>query len=188
MKKTTSISLLILGVIGLSSFIYFEFSSANTEDVKEQNNDIIGEFTLEEFKATSHKKWYEDRYEAYQLNPDVVEKASSVIDDNNFRITVYMGTWCEDSQREFPVLIKFLNHIDYEFKNLRLVGVNEDKVVPNLTEEKRKKLNVFNVPTIIVYNQEGKELNRFVEFPQETLEKDMLKILSGEDYNHVYDF
>jgi thiol-disulfide isomerase/thioredoxin len=99
-----------------------------------------------------------------------------------------MGTWCEDSQREFPVFIKLLDQIEFNFNNLTLVGVDEDKIVPNLSEKEREKLNVFNVPTIIVYDKNGKEVNRFVEFPQQTLEEDLLKIFSGEDYKHVYDF
>jgi hypothetical protein len=46
----------------------------------------------------------------------------------------------------------------------------------------------MNVPTIIVLDENGKELNRYVEFAQESLEEDLLKILSRQSYKHVYDF
>jgi thiol:disulfide interchange protein len=71
---------------------------------------------------------------------------------------------------------------------LRLVAVDSNKVVTSLSEVERKSLNIINVPTIIVYDDNGDELNRYVEFAQESLEEDLLKILSREDYKHIYDF
>jgi hypothetical protein len=34
----------------------------------------------------------------------------------------------------------------------------------------------------------GKEINRIVEFPIETIEKDILEILTTNDYQNPYDF
>ena len=45
--------------------------------------------------------------------------------------------------------------------------------------------NITNTPTII-FNKEDIEINRIVEFPMESLEDDILKILNDEDYKHVY--
>jgi hypothetical protein len=41
------------------------------------------------------------------------------------------------------------------------------------------------VPTFI-FMKDGQELGRIVEYPLESLEKDMAKILSGVDYKHAY--
>ncbi len=45
--------------------------------------------------------------------------------------------------------------------------------------------NITNTPTII-FNLDNIEVNRIVEFPKESLEIDILKILNDEDYKHVY--
>jgi hypothetical protein len=42
------------------------------------------------------------------------------------------------------------------------------------------------VPTFI-FSKNGKEINRIVEFPIFSLEKDMLDILQGKDYKNAYD-
>ena len=45
--------------------------------------------------------------------------------------------------------------------------------------------SITNTPTII-FNLDNIEVNRIVEFPMESLESDILKILNDEDYKHVY--
>lgn len=185
MKKL--IPLFSIVIIAAVVMYFIPFESTNEKEHQE-NTLILGEFELKELKSTTNKNWLEAGYEDYTLKPEVVEKIKSEIEEEDFYISVYMGTWCEDSQREIPALIKLLDQINFDFDKLTFVGVDEDKVVPNVSEEEREKLNVFNVPTIIVYDAEGKEINRFVEFPQETLEEDLLKIFSREDYKHVYDF
>lgn len=186
MRKVIGIfTALSLGLI-LTGFMSSEF--ATDYKMKLQNNKLIlGDFKLKELKASNNKKWFDAGYKNYSLKPEVIEKIKSKVKKNDFRISVYMGTWCQDSQREFPGFIKLLDQVNFDYKNLILVGVDRDKVVPNISKKEREKLNVTNVPTIIVYSN-GKEINRFVEFPQQTLEEDLLKIFSKQDYKHVYDF
>lgn len=187
MKKT----LIILSVLAIAIFtLSFTSHKLNTENkmVVQENELILGEFNLKDLKSTNNKTWFENNYKSFTPKPEIVNKIGSFVKRENFEISVYMGTWCEDSQREFPRFIKILDEVNFNYKDLTLIGVDEDKVVPNISNEKRKQLNVFNVPTIIVYDQKGKEINRFVEFPQETLEEDLLKIFSRQDYKHVYDF
>ena len=40
--------------------------------------------------------------------------------------------------------------------------------------------------TALIVYENGEEINRIVEFPIETLEKDLLAIVRGEDYKHAY--
>ena len=60
--------------------------------------------------------------------------------------------------------------------------MTEEKTTPDNLE---KDLDIFNIPTYI-FKKNGKEINRIVEFPVETLEKDVLKILSGQEYKNIY--
>ena len=63
-----------------------------------------------------------------------------------------------------------------------MVAVTHDKDTPNNLEEGYE---LEYVPTIIFF-KDGAEINRIVEYTQESLEKDMLTILSGKPYKHAY--
>lgn len=187
MNKLVSLFIILGLSLGFSSFSSSEFTTEGKTDLQDYKL-MLGDFNLEELKSTVNKTWFNSGYESYTPKAEVINQIKSELKNNEFHISVYMGTWCPDSRREFPHLIKILNQADFNLDNLRIVGVDRDKIVPNVSEVEREKLNVFNVPTLIVYDTNGNELNRFVEFPQETLEKDLLKIFSKEDYKHVYDF
>ena len=45
--------------------------------------------------------------------------------------------------------------------------------------------NIMPIPTLIFY-KDGQEMNRIVEFPVESLYKDMAKILKNESYQDAY--
>lgn len=152
-----------------------------------QNQDIIGETSKEKLLSTSHQGWFNSNYEDYKPKSETIEKLNHIFNKNDFKVEVYFGTWCSDSQREVPRLIKLLEKANFDFDQLMLVGVGRDKKVPNVSDKQQRLLNITNVPTIIVY-QDGQELNRFVEYAQESLEKDMLKIFTKEKYKHSYQY
>lgn len=186
MKKIIALLSILVVSISSSGFMPSEF---NSDISKSQNYKLmIGEFSLQELKTTVNKKWFNSNYESYSPKSKVVEKIKSELETDDFSITVYMGTWCPDSRREFPHLIKILDQADFNLDHFKIIGVDRDKVVPNVSADRRQELNITNVPTIIVYDSKGNEINRIVEFPQETLEEDLLKIVSGQDYKHVYEF
>ena len=93
-----------------------------------------------------------------------------------------MGTWCSDSKRETPKLYKLLEESGYNMANLEVISVDRKKVTPNNLQEG---YDIIKVPTII-FSKNGKEVNRFVEYAQETLAEDILKIVSGQPYKHSY--
>ena len=95
-----------------------------------------------------------------------------------------MGSWCEDSHRDVPQLYKILDEAKFDESKLKVISVDEDKLTPEGFE---KDMDIQNVPTIILYKN-NKELGRIVEYPIQTLEKDMLSILSGKEYKHAYDY
>ena len=80
--------------------------------------------------------------------------------------------------------MKILEGAGYPVDQVRLITMTREKSTPQKYEEG---LHVTNVPTFIFY-KDGKELNRIVEFPIESLESDMLKILRGQPYKHAYDW
>ena len=66
---------------------------------------------------------------------------------------------------------------------IEMIGMTLEKTTPDSLELNQ---NIINVPTFIFKN--GNEINRIVEFPIETIEKDILEILTTNNYQNPYDF
>ncbi|WP_372762425.1 thioredoxin family protein [Pseudoalteromonas sp.] len=91
----------------------------------------------------------------------------------NKQVLVVLGTWCHDSAREVPRLLKLLDESQVPLTSLRLVTVNKNKQDDAGVAHAN---NVQYTPTIIVM-QNGKELTRMVEKPAGTLAQDLTKNL-----------
>jgi thiol-disulfide isomerase/thioredoxin len=94
-----------------------------------------------------------------------------------------MGTWCSDSQEQTPVFYKVMDACDFNEELIEVIGVNDTKTTPDNLQEG---FDLERVPTFIFY-KDGIEIGRIVEYPQETMEADMLKIVSGQPYKHSYE-
>lgn len=171
---------LLLNIILLSSACI----KANTTEI---NNDadpiLIGNINLEDIE---NLEWYKESYQNYKPSTAVIEKIKQHLQDKDLYIEVYFGTWCPDSQYEVPQLIKLLHALDFDMSKLTLVGLGRDKKVPNVDEAEAKKLAIEMIPTFI-FKENGEERNRFVEFARESLEKDVLAIVSDNQYKHSYE-
>jgi thiol-disulfide isomerase/thioredoxin len=142
---------------------------------------LVGRAKKEDFMQEAFAEWFFDDYDHYTPDPVVIENLKPLLNDD-ISIKAFMGTWCGDSRREVPHFYRILNACEYDVKKLEMYGVDRSKVTPNNDQEG---LDVFYVPTFIFYKN-GIEINRFVEYPQETLEADMLEILKENGYKHPY--
>lgn len=141
---------------------------------------ILGKANRTGLQHEAFKDWFGPGYESYTPDSDIVEKLKPLLKD--IQITVFMGTWCEDSHREVPYLYKVLDETGYDESQLTVIAVSEEKTTPQGFEEGK---NITYVPTIIFYKNEV-EMGRVVEFTIQTLEQDMLAILSGANYKNPY--
>jgi len=163
--------------------ILFQLSSYAQGDkpVISLETNLIGLTSKEDFNKLPYKEWFDSHYNDYEFDEITVNNIKKHIKD--ITIKAFMGTWCEDSQRETPALYKLLDSSNFDYKNLTMITVNRAKKTPDNLQEG---LNIFRVPTFIFYRNE-KEIGRFVEYPRETLEEDILKIVSGQPYKHSYE-
>ena len=169
MKKLVLIILVLAHFNGLS------------QDHQDTENILVGVQSKESFKQQPYVEWFDVNYNDAKLDASVVNKIKKHL--KGVTIKAFMGTWCGDSQHETPVFYKLMDAIDFDYKNLTMIAVNRSKETPDNLQEG---LNITNVPTFIFYKK-GKEIGRFVEYPRETLEKDVLKIVSGKPYKHAYE-
>ena len=142
----------------------------------------FGEFSRDQLENSTHNSWFLENYNAHPLNEALVSQIDSLFD--GVEVTIYMGTWCEDSQREVPGFFKIIDALEANDQTLPIVGLNEDKVSHNGSAEQA---SVTNVPTFI-FSRGGEEINRIVEFPIISLEQDIFDILQEKGYKHAYDF
>lgn len=175
-KDTTTATDAAAGVETTTSVVVDE------EEVLDTSNDpiLLGKTKREQLMEPPYNKWFTPTYESYVVDQDVIKAIGPKLRDAH--LTIYMGTWCEDSQREIPALFKILDEAEFNPKNYTLITVSEEKDTPEGLEKGK---NINFVPTIIV-NVDGEEVNRIVEYPIDSLEKDLAKILNGEPYEHAY--
>lgn len=145
------------------------------------NEMLVGKQSKEELLKLPYNLWFNPNHENYKPNMTTLTELKKHL--NDVSITIFMGTWCEDSQQQVPGFYKILEALQFDNNKVTLITVDKSKTTP---EQFEKGLNITNVPTFIFYRN-GKELNRIVERPMETLEKDMLKIVTGQPYKHAYE-
>jgi thiol-disulfide isomerase/thioredoxin len=127
------------------------------------------------FEEEPFNSWYNFEKQAYQTDTATIEKIKSM-DLSKIEICIVMATWCSDSQREVPRFIKIMELIGYEPHNLKIICVDRKKQAEKTPVEK---LLIEKVPTFI-FVKNKKEIGRIIEIPNESLEKDMLKIIEAE--------
>ena len=146
-------------------------------DSKNDGKMLLGMQTLEQFRKEPYKEWFDEEYNRYQIDNESLKKLKKE-KLNSYDMVVFLGTWCEDSHREFPRLIKILETIKYNPKRLQIIAVNRKKESPAGEEGL---YGIQKVPTIIV-KKYGKEIGRIIEMPETGfLEKDLLNILKKNE-------
>lgn len=141
---------------------------------------LLGKITCKGLQEAPFNEWFVEGFNNHSLDSTRVDSIKPLL--KNVSIKVFMGTWCEDSQREIPALQKILEAADYKEEQVEMIAMTHDKDTPQGLEDGYE---IEYVPSIIFF-KDGAEMNRIVEYPQETLEKDMMKILSGKPYKHYY--
>ena len=82
------------------------------------------------------------------------------------------------------LFFKIMDKLNIGNDKIEMIGMTLEKTTPDSLELNQ---NIINVPTFI-FKRDGKEINRIVEFPIETIEKDILEILTTNNYQNPYDF
>ncbi|HOW24348.1 MAG TPA: thioredoxin family protein [Bacteroidales bacterium] len=116
--------------------------------------------------------FYQQEYATYSADAEIIRLIGGKL--NDYHLTVVMGSWCSDSQEQVPRFIKILDQLHFPEDRMTIICVDRKKKTI-LTDI--QPLNIQLVPTFIFY-REGAEAGRIVETPAETLEKDILRIVT----------
>jgi thiol-disulfide isomerase/thioredoxin len=174
--------ILLISIIVLSSCGTQQkgIESKKVTAVKNQRGDLVGFANKESFQQAPYKTWFTQKFNTYEPNQSTIAPLTKNL--KGIKIKGFMGTWCGDSKRETPHFYKILEQTGFNLNNFQLITVNRNKKTPDNLQEG---FDIKRVPTFIFY-QDGKEIGRYVEYAQESLEEDMLKIVSGKAYKHSY--
>lgn len=158
---------------------------ANTEVIRNDTvKMLLGRCEPSLLKKEPYKIWWDKNYNAYQTDTQTTHQLKPLLAHTSMEI--FLGTWCGDSKRETPRMLKLLEAAGYPKDSIRMICVdnapNASKQSPQHEEQGK---NIFRVPTFIIYHK-NKEVGRIVETPVASLEKDLLAILAKENYtpNH----
>ena len=145
---------------------------------------LLGECSRTTLLQAPFSEWFEKNYNSYVVNDSISSQVKPMIE--KMKVVVYLGTWCGDSKREVPRMLKILDAADVNKNQVKLVMLdNKDSTYKQSPGHEEKGLNIHRVPTFVIYEDE-KEIGRIVESPVVSLEKDLVSILKKENYRPQY--
>ncbi|OZV67120.1 thioredoxin family protein [Winogradskyella aurantia] len=172
-------------VFALIISFFSQAQSLNTQlrDTEQQPH-LLGEINKSDLENGSYGIWFLKNYKAYKPDSKIIETLKS--DLKGYTLKLFMGTWCGDSKREVPILYKVLDQAEFPQDQLIAIALsNAANMYKQSPQHEEAGLNIHRVPTLIIY-QNGKEINRIVEEPVESFEKDLLNIIQGKKYVSNY--
>ena len=174
-KLITSIILICLSYTSIAQ-ITFDANGLNqiSYDSTLDNDIMLGDFNVEGLKNAKVFKRSMKEEKNYIPNIEMFMPGDNSI--NDMGITIVMASWCPDSQREVPRMIKVLEALDYPMEMVKIIAVNRQKEVPNID---LSAMEIKYVPTFIFY-KDNEELGRIVEMPKQSLEIDIINILNKQ--------
>ncbi|ASW73676.1 thioredoxin [Chryseobacterium piperi] len=138
---------------------------------------LLGNQLKEQFLKEPYADWYLKEHDEYTLDQKAISELKKA-KIGSYNIMVFMGTWCEDSHRNFPRLMKILEEVKFPENRLTIIAVNRKKESPSGEEGL---YNIHKVPTIIV-EKYGNEIGRIIEMPKTGyVERDLVEILKKND-------
>ncbi len=160
----------------------FSQKSSTNQLSKDANGQpmLLGRCERNALQQAPFSSWFSSNYDAYVVDSFTCTFIKPLL--ANKTITLFMGTWCGDSKREVPRILKMLDCCGFPAEKITLIMVsNAPDAYKQSPQHEEAGKNIIRVPTILIH-ENGKEVGRIVETPITSLEKDMLAILQQKGY------
>ena len=142
---------------------------------------LLGVTSEADLKKEPYAAWYVKNYDDYQPNQSLILTLKS-IPLSNWAVKIFYGTWCGDTKREMPRMMKVLDQIGFPKSKITLIALdNQGDMYKKSPTYEEKGLSVYRVPVFIFY-ENNKEIARINELPVESTERDLLRILKKQVY------
>lgn len=148
------------------------------------NTLLLGKINIRQLEQPPFGEWYHREYAAYNPDAGISDSLRTLVSPCRFEI--FLGTWCGDSRREVPRLIKLLDAMDIKRSAITIIAVgNRDTLYKQSPGHEEQGKDIYRVPHLNIY-RDGKEIGRVTETPVKSWERDMLAIIRGEQYMPKY--
>lgn len=121
--------------------------------------------------------WFKPAFDEYE--PDAADQEYLQQHMKDYKMVIFMGTWCDDSQIVIPQMFKVFINTFYTGNKYQLYGVDRAKTA---LKGEEKPYNIKLVPTIIVLDGD-KEIGRIVEHVNKSVEADIASIIKAHKNN-----
>ncbi len=170
-------------------FAFLIITNSHAQDKLTVDDDgyeiLLGIITKPDLEKNSFSVWFNSFYKSYDVDQETIDLFKKEL-IKDYKIVIFLGTWCGDSKRETPRLLKILDTANFPSSQLKIIAVGKSgDLYKKSPSGEEKGLNIIRVPTIIFYKNE-KEINRIVETPVQTLEKDIAAIITTNEYKNTY--
>ncbi len=148
------------------------------------NHQLLGIHTKKDLQQAPFNEWFDKNYTDYTVDSFTANQLTPLL--KNKKMELFMGTWCGDSKREVPRIFKILDYAGVSPSQIKMIMVdNHDSTYKQSPSHEERGKFIHRVPCLIVYDK-NKEMNRIVEFPVLSLEKDLLSIVQAAPYQPNY--
>jgi thiol-disulfide isomerase/thioredoxin len=133
-----------------------------------------GLVTRQDIENDTSFKWFKANMQLGTANAPAIEAFKK--NGSKFKMVVFFGTWCEDSQNLVPVFYRLVDKSAYPDSNITLIAVDRKKTT---LDNLHTAFNIKSVPTFIVM-KDGKEVSRVVEYGKYgEIDKELGEIVAG---------
>src|SRR5690348_4874982 len=116
----------------------------STTAVVNGNTMLLGQINQNQLEQAPFNDWYQKEYAAYHPDAATMDSLRSMA--GSYRYEIFFGTWCGDSKRGVPRLLKLLNELHIK-PTIIAVG-NRDTLYKQSPGHEEKGKGIYRVPTI----------------------------------------
>ncbi|WP_189376750.1 thioredoxin family protein [Thalassotalea profundi] len=127
-----------------------------------------GDITVKQLLSTYHT--FNEEYEMFTLSNKDADLVKSW--PKNMRVEVFFGTWCHDSEREVPRLLKAMN----DDVAIKLIALDYEKTEPL---GRAVEAEIQFTPTFLIF-LDNKLIGKIVERPSVSLVEDINILIKKE--------
>ncbi|HYC28101.1 MAG TPA: hypothetical protein VEB42_04780, partial [Chitinophagaceae bacterium] len=112
-----------------------------TTAVVNGNPMLLGKIDKHQLEQAPFSDWYKKEYAAYHPDTSTTDSLRSLV--SSYRYEIFFGTWCGDSKREVPRLLKLLDELHIK-PTLIAVG-NHDTLYKQSPDHEERGKNIRRV-------------------------------------------
>lgn len=157
----------IVFVIG----ILFQSCAATESHRQTVNNEPMLIGTIDQAELFREFPVFKKNYDGYAPKDSVILSLKDYTE--NIHIELFLGTWCGDSKRNAAYFLKTLDLAGRPNITYTMIALDRSK---KDSEQRTLKHSIRRVPTMVFLKNE-KEIGRITEYPERSVEEDMLSIL-----------